>query len=818
MPDSTALSIDIETYGACERDALGRLLPQQKTNGKHDGRFHPMRSMITDGVPLESLILTTSITLIEESPSCPLVLPTLTTSATPSSSHPTKPSLPQSVSTSMRGPTSSTTVLSEYWKGSRLSSMKPGQTMVFLMHLKDHREKLRSWLLGSNLLLGMNLLFDLSFLRVYPEYRFLLTRRNLLLDLSVLNYLQCEVRTAKSLKTMGPVLRTHSYDPETTLKDKRYPDPLWKDPTTGLGLVEYNAQDSHNTILVAQELAARTIREFGNTDKLSPYCIQFYNDVMWSCIRMVEAGIPMSRSILHEIEAKALAQVSTTNRAAAKRGLILTGKGSEQSKDAFIAKAITEIDKCQAIPIEQRPGTPSSYSRRSPSSSSSSSSSSASPISIRQHPMLVYTEKTKQISWGDQNRLLMERHLPVGHELLKDFAILRENSKARKLLGSYVHPLLYHKMNEPSDFSSALLPHVDNCPCCTSLFQQSTPQTSGLTTGTSTLPPSTVHLQVDDPDIGLGFPTVYLVPTHAKDSSDDEGGQQQGRLSFKKPSAQTFPKIIKRAYRSRFGRDGHIRSYDLSQAELRSAALLSGDKGLISAFERDEDLHSSRAISTFGLPYLIGKYGPNFLKSEAFKEMERQACKHGNFTDLNWGTAGTLQATILKKSGMLIPFKICDEIVKERANVRPGLYNWQCGLLERAARDHIIVLPFTGQSRSFAGAIQGNDKNEAINFPIQCVAANLMLRIQSRIDQSLPSINDPSQPCFMFVNKYDALYFDTRNSFAHTLDSMFAEAMHWVTTTDYWFLMQQYYGHIVPMKYDITIHKAEYPVNPIKAA
>lgn len=718
------LSLDIETYGAAETDIHGRPLPAQSGPSKKDGRFHPMRAVARDNP--HQLILTCSVTEVLGS----LVL----------------------------------------------GEAKPGETRVFLMHLSDHRKWLAQWLDSATALLGMNLLFDLSFLR-HDGFRNQLNGRHILYDLSIFNYLHSEVRTARSLKTLGPVLRTHSY--KESLKTKRF-------PTVAAPLISYNAQDSHNTILAASELCRRIITDYpeppvtyipagdGSTiiqeatcqrplpslpyqvisslvssssscssstsqthphpplahphrrDKLSPYCITHYSNLIWSCLRMMEDGIPMSRSALTNLRSSLQARKQTLLPSIP---FAVSGKGSDAPKKSFVVSVAKDV------------------------------ATSTDP-NILNHPLLKLTDKKKEVSWANQNRILFQCLLPDNSPHQPVLAALNEISTCDKLISAYITPLLDHKTDDPTDLSSVLSSD------------------------------------------GIAYPNIYLVPSHTHDDANEDGGQQQGRISFKKPAGQTFPKPIKKCLYSRFGFAGAITSYDLSQAELRVAAVLSGEPSLVTAFRTGLDLHTTRAESTFGIANLIAKYGPDYRKSEAFSALERQAGKHGNFTDLNWGSALTLRRTILVKGKTLIPMSICEEVVNSRSRVRPVLFKWQCDWVKQVQKDHGCVLPFTGQSRSFTGVLQGNDINEAINFPIQCHAANLMLAVQGYCHRRFADFSSPYRRIRMFLNTYDALSFDHPQSLSADVDAIFHEAFIWLTAKDYWKMFCDYYGNDVPLAYD----------------
>ena len=255
MTDPSTISLDIETYGACTVNADGSPLPSQTV-------FHPRRSLLTDGVSTRDLVLTVSLTMVS----------------------PYK--------------------AAGDWNLQALADAQAGDTMVFELHRSEHRHRLRQWLFHADTIIGMNLQFDIQYLRALNDFKFALNGRHQLIDLSVLNYLHDETRPERSLKSLGPILRTHSYEAEQTLKHTRFGSP--SDPK----LLHYNAQDTHNTLLACQELARRIQRDFSASRKASPECLRFYSDTIWSCIRMSESGIPMDRNAIQDLESDLMANAS----------------------------------------------------------------------------------------------------------------------------------------------------------------------------------------------------------------------------------------------------------------------------------------------------------------------------------------------------------------------------------------------------------------------------------------------------------------------------------------------------------------------------
>ena len=71
------------------------------------------------------------------------------------------------------------------------------------------------------------------------------------------------------------------------------------------------------------------------------------------------------------------------------------------------------------------------------------------------------------------------------------------------------------------------------------------------------------------------------------------------------PNVQQIPRdgLVKRLYTSRFGEEGCILGYDLSQIELRLLAAACGDKSMVAAYHNGVDLHSLTQSNISGKPY-----------------------------------------------------------------------------------------------------------------------------------------------------------------------------------------------------------------------
>ena len=672
MNDPQVISLDIETYGACVTNVDRKPLPVQTV-------FQPQRSLHTDKVDIKDLVLTAAITL-----------------STP--------------------------------------DFEPLDTMVFKMHRPEDRMRLRRWLQNSHTIIGMNLQFDIQYLRALPEFRHSLSHeRQTLVDLSVYNYLHSETRPERSLKSLGPILRLFSYDAEQTLKHTRFPHP------DDDRLINYNGQDTHNTLLAVHELRRRIARDFGtDTKKLSDFTQNFYSRSIWTVIHMSESGIPMDREGLETYE-RALSEDSVAAHEESSHSdhpLPFEGAGSGKAKMEFMQNLHDELTE-SGVELADK---------------------------------LVLTPKRGEISFSEENRNVFASVLPPEHPAQHTLKLAKKHAAAQKLISSYTCPLLRHRRNRPLDQQSIVLPTT-----------------------------------------GLAHPTWYVTPSPIKDGQGATGGTKQGRITCKGPSAQTFPRSIKQYIRSRFGDQGVIANFDLSQIELRVAGVLSGERSLVDAYNTGSDLHTDRAVSIFGARDLERDYGPDFRSHSGFKGHERQCGKRTNFADLFRSSALTMQLAMMEDTGIDFPMALFQKIVKDRPRVRPQLWQWQERMLDQAERQGWGELTPTGQSRHFTnfsrrgGGEAKNMLNEIINFPIQTHAGNTLLDIQHRLMAALPNPMGRGPRIFQCLNVYDAVYFDCHVDEIERLKTAVDLAITSCGTAGYWQQLQQQTGNCVPLEYDFEV-------------
>jgi DNA polymerase-1 len=194
-----------------------------------------------------------------------------------------------------------------------------------------------------------------------------------------------------------------------------------------------------------------------------------------------------------------------------------------------------------------------------------------------------------------------------------------------------------------------------------------------------------------------------------------------GRLSSTEPNLQNIPVRtelggqIRKAFVAPPGRV--LIGADYSQIELRVLAHLSEDPGLIGAFERDEDVHSRTAATIFNIP--IESVGPR----------ERRIAKMINF-GLSYGMTGygLAQRTGLSRSE-------AEKFIKNYFENYPGVRAYMERVV-REAEEKRYLETLLGRRRYFV-ELSSQTKREAINFPVQGTAADIMklamLRVYERI-------------------------------------------------------------------------------------
>lgn len=203
---------------------------------------------------------------------------------------------------------------------------------------------------------------------------------------------------------------------------------------------------------------------------------------------------------------------------------------------------------------------------------------------------------------------------------------------------------------------------------------------------------------------------------------------QTGRLSSIDPNLQNIPvrtelgKRIRTAFVA--GKGKVLVSADYSQFELRIAAALSGDTGMIEAFNSDSDIHIETAAAIYGIP------------SSEVTKTQRYSAKAVNFGIMYGQGPHGLSA------GTGMPFGEAREFITKYFQIRPKLKEY-IDSLRAKAKDDGYVETLLGRRRptpdveSSNFAVREGAYRAAINMPVQGTAADLMKLAMTAVEDKL---------------------------------------------------------------------------------
>lgn len=340
------LTFDIETYGAVDG------LPEQTV-------FHPEKSMAVDGVARGDLVQTVAAA----------------------------------------------------WYG------VDGRPQTSCWVIPEDVVKLRRFLNGAIQagwsLLNQNICFDLMYLRAtdFPlqgsSFHAVLRRswmeryNSKLHDLATANFMDSDVRWERTQKELAVLLRIHQYDPKKSLASGfRYTDRF--DPE----LHYYNCADAAVALEAWTRLKERTLADNPHTSRFSPYCLNWYSDLIWTALEMDEAGVEFDREKVGALQATTKHAAERTADYCLKRwDWKLAGKGSQEPTRDTVEAA-------------------------------------AQSAGLVGDPRLKMSKKLKIVSTDKENRNLIIGALPVGAVESRQMWLLDYFKSKRDLVSRYTHKFL----------------------------------------------------------------------------------------------------------------------------------------------------------------------------------------------------------------------------------------------------------------------------------------------------------------------------------------------------------------------------------------
>ncbi|WP_280829817.1 DNA polymerase I [Mycobacterium sp. OTB74] len=239
-----------------------------------------------------------------------------------------------------------------------------------------------------------------------------------------------------------------------------------------------------------------------------------------------------------------------------------------------------------------------------------------------------------------------------------------------------------------------------------------------------------------------------------------------GRLSSTEPNLQNIPIRTEagRQIREAFvvGR-GYVElmTADYSQIEMRIMAHLSGDAGLIEAFNTGEDLHSFVASRAFGVPI-----------EEVTAELRRRV------KAMSYGLAYGLSAY-----GLASQLKISTEEAKEQMDQYfdrfGGVRDYLQSVVEQARKDGYTQTLFG--RRRYLPELDSSNRNvreaaerAALNAPIQGSAADIIKVAMVNVDRAMKDAGLTSR---ILLQVHDELLFEVANGERDALEALVREQM-----------------------------------------
>jgi DNA polymerase-1 len=200
-------------------------------------------------------------------------------------------------------------------------------------------------------------------------------------------------------------------------------------------------------------------------------------------------------------------------------------------------------------------------------------------------------------------------------------------------------------------------------------------------------------------------------------TSFNQTGAVTGRISSSNPNLQNIPirtelgREVRRAFVAEEG--CKLIAADYSQVELRIMAHIARDPGLLSAFQRGEDIHTATAATVLGIP------------AEEITKDQRRIAKEVNF-GLSYGQSpfGLAQTTGMSQQE-------ARDFIQTYFEKYPGVRNYIDHTKRQAARQGYVET-LLGRRRYFPnldkmrGPERGRAEREAINMPIQGTAADII--------------------------------------------------------------------------------------------
>ena len=247
----------------------------------------------------------------------------------------------------------------------------------------------------------------------------------------------------------------------------------------------------------------------------------------------------------------------------------------------------------------------------------------------------------------------------------------------------------------------------------------------------------------------------------------DSFGAATGRLSSQNPNLQNIPKKTERGreVRRAFVADKgfELVAFDYSQIDLRSAAILSGDKNLAEIFQKGDDAHALAAAKVFGV------------KPEEVTAEMRRKIKVINFGVLYGMGINALRQNLggTREEAQ----KFYDEYFKNFSGLKDYIEK-----TKKFARENGWTETLFGRRRYFPEIssrleyLQKEAERMAVNMPIQGTSADFIKLAMVRVDKALEE-KGLKDKVFMLLQIHDELLFEIKKDAAVKAAPVIKKAM-----------------------------------------
>jgi DNA polymerase I len=208
------------------------------------------------------------------------------------------------------------------------------------------------------------------------------------------------------------------------------------------------------------------------------------------------------------------------------------------------------------------------------------------------------------------------------------------------------------------------------------------------------------------------------------------GRVSTGRLSSSNPNIQQVSADLRPAWIASRP-DRYIAEVDLSQIELRVAAFIARVEPVIEAYQRGDDLHTLMAAALIGKPVA------------EVTSAERKHAKAANFGLLYGQGVEGFRDYAENNYDVILTMEEAEDTRDTFFSEWAGLSSWQIHTINTGRSTGRIVSP-VGRLRRLPDLRDGNPKrvahaeNQAVNFPIQSFASDMLLMALSSIEGTLP--------------------------------------------------------------------------------